>query len=180
MELTLIERSTDPLTSLFPLRFKHLTVPECPASVKTTSESSLFMSHTLIVLSYEPLAILVSSNWTQEIPVKKIHLIIIEKAVSQDSTKFKQLKLPQNWVNQKVKTLKEGRNNRVKYFNIKGTKDGKNWRRLKWIAIVVFENLITNSYSKFVFVFGNILIWFDIMLARHICLTRRYCFVIHK
>ena len=62
MELTLIERSTEPLTSLFPLRFKHLTVPECPASVRTTSESSLLMSHTLIVLSYEPLAILVSSN----------------------------------------------------------------------------------------------------------------------
>ena len=84
MQLTLMERSTEPLTSLFPLRFKHLTVPECPASVKTTSESSLFMSHTLIVLSYEPLAILVSSNWTQEIPVKKIHLIIIERDVSQN------------------------------------------------------------------------------------------------
>ena len=81
---TLMERSTEPLTSLFPLRFKHLTVPECPARVKTTSESSLLMSHTLIVLSYEPLAILVSSNWTQEIPVKKSHLIIIERAVSQN------------------------------------------------------------------------------------------------
>ena len=43
------------------------------------------MSHTLIVLSYEPLAILVSSNWTQEIPVKKL---IIEGAVSQNFTKI--------------------------------------------------------------------------------------------
>lgn len=69
---TLMDLSTEPLTSRLPFRFRHRTVPEWPARVSTTSQSPLWISHTRIVLSYEPLAILVSSNWTHEMPVKRI------------------------------------------------------------------------------------------------------------
>ena len=66
------------------------------------------------------------------------------KAVSQNSLEFKKwehtaaTKLSDT-LKELLKTLKEGLNNTA---NLKEGAGGLIWRRLKWIAIVVFENML--------------------------------------
>ena len=52
-----------------------------------------------------------------------------------------------------LKTLKEGTNKKA---NTNGSTDGKIWGR---IAIVGFENLFPNSFSKFIFVVCYVSAW---------------------
>lgn len=84
------------------------------------------------------------------------------KAVSQNALEFKKwehtaaTKLSDT-LKEPLKTLKEGLNNTA---NLKEGASGLIWRRLKWIPIVVFENMlaaeITNSFSKFIFDVCNV------------------------
>ena len=66
------------------------------------------------------------------------------KAVSQNASEFKKWERTaatklSDTLKEPLKTLKEGLNNTA---NLKEGAGGLIWRRLKWIAIVVFENML--------------------------------------
>ena len=64
------------------------------------------------------------------------------------------------WNKKNNPSKQEGINNTA---NTKGETDGKTWRRLKRVAIVVFENLLAqqlkNSYTKFILNVCNV--WYN-------------------
>lgn len=81
-------------------------------------------------------------------------------------------KLTKTW-KLSLETSKEGMNNTA---NVKGSTDGQTWRRLKRIAIVMFENLLAQQFSEFIFAVCNV----SYNACETCFLDTKVNFVVHK